>query len=220
MSTLENTVPTDKFDQNENVTDIRIKRDLLWKQSHNPCIYLPNSEESEESVGILFGTSGPMRVKSIGNWMVGTVESGSRDYLELISRLQEKVKSLEDSNKYLMEYTKSIKQELNLNKIEKIAKYNDNWDGYGAKKFSNELIQKVKNILFDKKLKIQPSVFPTLRESIQLEFTIKKYFFEIEVSIDKIEMIIEDELSKKNKYFEDVTWEEVLMEIEEVFSGQ
>jgi hypothetical protein len=56
----------------------------------------------------------------------------------------------------------------NLNKIETIAALNDNWNANGAKAFSSSLITKVRNIIIF--LEIQPEVFPTACESLQLEY--------------------------------------------------
>lgn len=56
----------------------------------------------------------------------------------------------------------------NLKKLETIALLKDNWNGNGAKAFSNGLITKVRNIVTF--LTIQPEVFPTACESLQLEY--------------------------------------------------
>lgn len=56
----------------------------------------------------------------------------------------------------------------NLKKIETIAMLQDNWNENGAKAFSADLISKVRNIIAF--LKIQPEIFPTACESLQLEY--------------------------------------------------
>lgn len=56
----------------------------------------------------------------------------------------------------------------NLKKLETIALLQDNWNANGAKAFSTGLISKVRNIIVF--LKIQPEVFPTACESLQLEY--------------------------------------------------
>jgi hypothetical protein len=56
----------------------------------------------------------------------------------------------------------------NLKKIETIAALNDNWNANGAKAFSPSLIKKVRSIIT--LLDIQPEVFPTACESLQLEY--------------------------------------------------
>ena len=56
----------------------------------------------------------------------------------------------------------------NLKKLEAIALLQDNWNSNGAKAFSTSLISKVRNIIVF--LKIQPEIFPTACESLQLEY--------------------------------------------------
>ena len=56
----------------------------------------------------------------------------------------------------------------NLDKLNTIADFKDDWNGYRAIHFSSELINKAKNILLN--LHEQPDLFPTGRQSIQLEY--------------------------------------------------
>lgn len=56
----------------------------------------------------------------------------------------------------------------NLKKLEEISMLQDNWNANGAKAFSDGLISKVRNLLIF--LEIQPEVFPTACESLQLEY--------------------------------------------------
>lgn len=56
----------------------------------------------------------------------------------------------------------------NLKKLEAIALLKDNWNENGARAFSIELITKVRNIITF--LDVQPEVFPTACDSIQLEY--------------------------------------------------
>lgn len=56
----------------------------------------------------------------------------------------------------------------NIKKLETIAMLQDNWNANGAKAFSANLISKVRNIIVF--LEIQPEVFPTACESLQLEY--------------------------------------------------
>lgn len=53
-------------------------------------------------------------------------------------------------------------------KISEIRCLEDNWNGNGAPKFSSQLLDSVLSIV--EKLTRQPSIFPTARESIQLEY--------------------------------------------------
>ena len=53
-------------------------------------------------------------------------------------------------------------------KISEIRCLEDNWNGNGAPKFSSQLLDSVLSIV--EKLTRQPSIFPTARESIHLEY--------------------------------------------------
>lgn len=56
----------------------------------------------------------------------------------------------------------------NLEKIESFRNLGDNWNGYGAVKFSDLVIDKAISALYF--LEKQPDVFPTGRNSIQFEY--------------------------------------------------
>lgn len=53
-------------------------------------------------------------------------------------------------------------------KLYEISCLAEDWNGNGAKRFSTELIDSVRNIV--EKIVRQPNIFPTARESIQLEY--------------------------------------------------
>ncbi len=54
------------------------------------------------------------------------------------------------------------------NRISEIRDLPDNWNENGASKFSNEILDTLKYIV--ESLKTQPEIFPTARDSIQLEY--------------------------------------------------
>lgn len=56
----------------------------------------------------------------------------------------------------------------NLKKLETIALLQNNWNSNGAKAFSASLIAKARNLIMF--LEIQPEVFPTACDSLQLEY--------------------------------------------------
>lgn len=56
----------------------------------------------------------------------------------------------------------------NIKKLEAIAQLEDNWNANGANAFADSLITKVRNLVMF--LEIQPEVFPTACESLQLEY--------------------------------------------------
>lgn len=74
---------------------------------------------------------------------------------------------------------------INLERLEDIARLDSDWNGYGAKPFSRTLIADVRNII--PYLSKQPEIFPTGRNSIQLEYHLSdESYLEFEVFEDKI----------------------------------
>ena len=88
-----------------------------------------------------------------------------------------------------------------LAKIDEIAKLEENWNGYGSMPISNNVIRNLKTVLDC--LPFEPNLFPTGRNSVQMEYfaNIDKDGVEIEIfndfaSYDLIrngDYIIEDE---------------------------
>lgn len=56
----------------------------------------------------------------------------------------------------------------NLAKLDEIAALKENWNGYGAAPFSSGLLARARSLIAS--LPIQPEVFPTADDSIQIEF--------------------------------------------------
>ena len=56
----------------------------------------------------------------------------------------------------------------NLDRLDRFANFQYNWNGYGAEPIPNQLIVRTKNLL--QNLKEQPDVFPTANKSIQIEY--------------------------------------------------
>lgn len=55
-----------------------------------------------------------------------------------------------------------------INTLDDVAALKDGWDGYEAKKFSAEHLKFIRKIL--RKLPKEPMIFPTARNSVQLEY--------------------------------------------------
>lgn len=89
------------------------------------------------------------------------------DYLELEIKVQYALKSVQIDEEHITDRALEIFKKYR-NRLEQILNLPDNWDGDNAKAFSSELIKKVGNILL--KLKTQPEIFPTARNTIQLEY--------------------------------------------------
>ncbi len=68
----------------------------------------------------------------------------------------------------------------NLFRLDEIAELEENWNGYGAKAFSQKLIEKCKGIIYD--LEVQPNIFPTGRQSVQFQYELEdRSYLEFEI---------------------------------------
>ena len=72
-----------------------------------------------------------------------------------------------------------------MEKLEQIAKLEEEWDGDGARAFSAVLIRTVREIIVN--LDKQPEIFPTACETIQIEYDYEDgSYLEIEISDDDV----------------------------------
>ena len=71
---------------------------------------------------------------------------------------------------------------LNMQRLEDIGKLSDNWNGYGARRFAPELVQKCRKIA--KSLPVEMIVYPTGRQSIQFQYDKSGDYLELEVYED------------------------------------
>lgn len=70
----------------------------------------------------------------------------------------------------------------NLEKLRVISELPDGWNGNGAPAFSKRLIQKIRTLI--RQLDIQPEVFPTAMQTIQLEYdNSRRDHMEIEIGL-------------------------------------
>jgi hypothetical protein len=76
----------------------------------------------------------------------------------------------------------------NLNKLDYFSGLKENWDREMGLPFSNEHIEKVKDIII--KLPTQPKIFPTGRGSIQLEYEEEDLYLEFEIYEDKTSILL------------------------------
>ena len=98
----------------------------------------------------------------------------------------------------------------NLQKLSDIAKFEANWDGYGAKSFSsaNALITKAKQIIFSLPVQNQPSLFPTARRSIQLEYRLQdNTYLEFELFEERIIVMLIPHNDYDKAQFRELGWE-------------
>lgn len=94
-----------------------------------------------------------------------------------------------------------LRKEMNLQKIDKIAALDKNWDGEGGEPIPEQIILKTKCIILDLELNVQPQIFPTKRGTLVLEYGDGEgKELDIEVFDDKFEII--SELGGEEKEFE------------------
>lgn len=73
----------------------------------------------------------------------------------------------------------------NLDRLNQIKELKDDWNGYGAQSIDNIVIKSVENII--ENVHVQPEIYPTGRNSIQLEYELEdRSYLEFEVFKDKI----------------------------------
>lgn len=76
----------------------------------------------------------------------------------------------------------------NINKLNEFSKLAYNWNGYGAEEFSYSLIQKLFTII--RNINYEPEIFPTGRQSIQLEYENNSgKYLELEVYDEKVDVL-------------------------------
>ncbi len=77
----------------------------------------------------------------------------------------------------------------NIKRLSEIGELEDNWDQYGASKFDPNLILKCIKFISKFDLNYQPEIFPTARQSIQIEFEPdENYYLEFEFFINRIKL--------------------------------
>lgn len=104
------------------------------------------------------------------------------------SRLEQYQKVVKVQSKDL----NTMKKEMNLQKLDRIAVYGNNWNGEETTKFDEEMITKTRSILLSTSLHRQPKIFPTNRNTIQLEYEeINNRYLEVEVLPDKFNVFTE-----------------------------
>lgn len=88
----------------------------------------------------------------------------------------------------------------NLDRLNQIKELKDNWNGYGVQSIDSIVIKSVENII--KNVHIQPEIYPTGHNSIQLQYELEdKSYLEFEVFKDKILCMVGPQRNyNKSKY--------------------
>ena len=119
--------------------------------------------------------SGRKVVSAVSSWLSNMHNSlrylHNSDWDEDIASADFTITACEESN---------MLKSQNLFRLDEIAELEENWNGYGAKAFSQKLIEKCKGIIYD--LEVQPNIFPTGRQSVQFQYELEdRSYLEFEI---------------------------------------
>lgn len=85
-------------------------------------------------------------------------------------------------------WVESAKSWKSIEKIDEIAKLENNWNGYGAMSFSEEVVCLAKRIV--KNLNKQPDIYPTGRGTIQIQYELdNRSYIEFEIFENEIKSL-------------------------------
>jgi len=102
-----------------------------------------------------------------------------------------------EKNQTLEEEKKIYKANMSI--LSEIGQLGDNWNNYGAEKFSQSLIFRCMEILSSLELLSQPEIFPTAQPSIQFEYEPDdNHYLEIEIHENNIVAYQRIDNEKKN----------------------
>lgn len=111
----------------------------------------------------------------------------------------------------------STQKDINIEKLNIIKSFRNNWNGNGAPAFPGELISKVAKLI--DKMPIQPQLFPTALTTIQFEFdnSIKDHM-EIEIGLgDEAQVFIVKSSGEETEYNIQANSEEVNKKVLEFY---
>ena len=111
-----------------------------------------------------------------------------------------------------------LKKKLNnINTVLSFKKFGSDWNGNGAEPFSENIIQKALDFINSQLLRFQPNVFPTGRQSVQLEYEKSNgNYLEIEIFDDKCSAY--SEIEDKETEYESLSFNEIIKLINEFYS--
>ncbi len=111
-----------------------------------------------------------------------------------------------------------LKKKLNnINTILSFKKFEADWNGNGAEPFSENIIQKALDFINLLTLRFQPNVFPTGRQSIQLEYEKSNgNYLEIEIFEDKYSAY--SEINNQETEYKSISINDAIKLIDEFYS--
>lgn len=106
----------------------------------------------------------------------------------------------------------------NIEKLNLIANFEENWNGYNAPKFDSALIDKAKE--FIQQISFQPEVFPIPGGAIQFEYNKDNgEYLELEISLDTIVSVFQIKESGEEREYEIKSYIHEINKIVEEFYG-
>ncbi|MCH7771924.1 MAG: hypothetical protein IIA49_13055 [Bacteroidetes bacterium] len=130
---------------------------------------------------------------------------------ELESLYQELVASKVNLPKSKIDEFQILLQE-NIRILTEIGELEDNWNQYGASKFEPELILKCIRFISEVDLDYQPEIFPSVRQSVQIEFEPdENHYLEFEIFIDRVKLYKRIETTKT--FMENISESDAIAEI-------
>lgn len=160
--------------------------------------------------------SGRKVVSAVSSWLSNMHNSlqclHNSDWEEGIPSAELTITACEESN---------MLKAQNLFRLDEIAELEEDWNGYGAKAFSRELIDKCKGIIND--LEFQPKIFPTGRQSVQFQYELEdRSYLEFEIFGEKVSCLeVPKRIYSNAKTFEfPISEAQRIKEIVKKFYGQ
>lgn len=157
----------------------------------NTCTFAPTTTRalpsnyffcSEGTVSSLFFdiNSGRGVISTVSSWL-----SNTYNYLQCLhNSVWDKVITSPELTVTACEESSMLKAQ-NLFRLDEIAGFEVDWNGYGANAFSLDFINICKGIIID--LEFQPTIFPTGRQSIQFQYELQdRSYLEFEIFREKI----------------------------------
>jgi hypothetical protein len=135
-------------------------------------------------------------------------------FMDEIDSLKKQVKDVTENRlKSKIEEIQILLQE-NIRVLTEIGELEDNWNQYGASKFEPELILKCIKFISKIDLDYQPEIFPSARQSVQIEFEPdENHYLEFEVFIDRIKVYKRIKTTKT--FLENISESDAIAEIKE-----
>lgn len=141
-------------------------RELIWKTA--TCDMIPHQSSIRSMRNIAVAFCSILAIASSAGNPILTEKPSNQPYIEVDS-LKHSVSMQSKEGIYISATSDNYFRIIDsLKRLEDISALSDNWDGEGATSFSSSIIETVNEFIHS--VSVQPDIFPTLRNSIQLEY--------------------------------------------------